>query len=1146
MQQAQGYASPIALTLALIAAGWLATVPAASASPDVPVRPQGPCDIYAAAGAPCVAAHSTTRALYAGYHGPLYQVLRQSDGKTLNIGVVEPKAGQAPDAGGYADAAAQDAFCADTYCWISILYDQSDKHNDLVQAPRGYFHGPSLGGFNNLPVADLAPVTVMGHKVYGLFIQPGTGLRLNDAKGTAVDDQAQGQYWVIDGHHYNSGCCFDYGNGEIDSRDDGNGTMETTFYGNTPWWYYGEKPGPWVMTDQENNLVGCVTPDKSKFCPDLPSIEWRFVTAMAKGKPHHWSTLGGDAQKGPLTVMFDGPRIDATYDPMRKQGAIVLGNGGDNSNGSQGTFYEGVMTAPNTYPGHDTDQQIQANVVAARYDVGALTVSAPGASEAATGLQTFVPGGTKETTVTFRNTTGAAVRGLTLSLKVPAGWTAVAKGAKMASKRFPEEIAPGASVEATFLITTGTSAYNGDIVGQAVWTAPGNPSVVAIEKARSAPAIKINEFRIGDGSLENASNAFIELYNAGPKPVDISNWTLTQHQAQDAIFSTITVPANTKVGAKGFYLLGLSNSGLATKAVQGASTLQVRDVSGMKTGDTIRIGAGANEEARQIASLGTASGKATTIWQPLPEGPVITIPAGSNNIPVTSVAGIVEGQQIALGYGASYPAVGREREQYETVTVTHVGKSGTQAYIATDARVGDTRLQVTSVENLTVGDQIRLDIDSLGHGIETVTIKSIGTAVVVSALKADARKGDTSLILRSVVGAPVRAKLDFHMGGQLVVGMPDSYETLTVTGVEPASETTVKVHFATPLKKDHITEEDVIQLGTGIALGAPLKFNHAANLPFSARGTGVTFTPATRFAHGSNEPVLPLGTGIALDRPLERAHDIDAVVQVAGVKTAGFQGVPNQWFGGPVLSPNAGNMVLRDGKGVVVDSLNYGASVDPWAGEGFQNVSGFEKMGCFVPAPGGGIHWEPANGISAESSAGRFPDGQDSDSNCTDFKTPATAVVQASAAAGANHLFVDQVKGFAAGQSLTVDVGPSRDAAKVISVGSPGATNTTAELLKGETVLQVHEARDFQPGQEIIIDASGKAEAAVVSEVRRWEHRIILQAPLQSSHPSGTSVTGTGITLSSALEHTHDVGSQVTSDLPTPGKPNVYSARAEK
>src|SRR5690242_2171324 len=88
-----------------------------------------PCDIYAAASTPCVAAHSTTRALYASYAGPLYEVKRQSDGAVKDIGVVS--------ATGYADAAAQDAFCANTVCWITRLYDQSPNHNDLTQAPRG-------------------------------------------------------------------------------------------------------------------------------------------------------------------------------------------------------------------------------------------------------------------------------------------------------------------------------------------------------------------------------------------------------------------------------------------------------------------------------------------------------------------------------------------------------------------------------------------------------------------------------------------------------------------------------------------------------------------------------------------------------------------------------------------------------------------------------------------------------------------------------------------------------------------------------------------------------------------------------------------------------------------------------------------------
>ena len=52
---------------------------------------------------------------------------------------------------------------------------------------------------------------------------------------------------------------------------------------------------------------------------------------------------------------------------MNKKGAILLGNGGDNGNGSAGTFYEGVMTTG--YPTEATTDAVQANIVAAKYDV---------------------------------------------------------------------------------------------------------------------------------------------------------------------------------------------------------------------------------------------------------------------------------------------------------------------------------------------------------------------------------------------------------------------------------------------------------------------------------------------------------------------------------------------------------------------------------------------------------------------------------------------------------------------------------------------------------------------------------------------------------------------------------------------------------
>lgn len=78
----------------------------------------------------------------------------------------------------------------------------------------------------------------------------------------------------------------------------------------------------------------------------------------------HWAIKGGNAQEGTLQVYWDGKRAEG-YAPMKKQGAIVLGIGGDNSDASVGTFYEGVMTAG--YSSDATDEKVQANIVAAGY-----------------------------------------------------------------------------------------------------------------------------------------------------------------------------------------------------------------------------------------------------------------------------------------------------------------------------------------------------------------------------------------------------------------------------------------------------------------------------------------------------------------------------------------------------------------------------------------------------------------------------------------------------------------------------------------------------------------------------------------------------------------------------------------------------------
>ena len=321
----------------------------------------GPCDIYSSGNTPCIAAHSTTRALYSAFSGALYQVKRGSDNSTSNIAPLS--------SGGVANAAAQDTFCAGTTCLITVIYDQSGRGNHLTRAPKGAFSGPEADGSDNLASAIGAPVMLNSQKAYGVFISPGTGYRNNNPSGTAKGDQAEGMYAVLDGTHYNGGCCFDYGNAETNSLDTGNGHMEAIYYGDNTIWGSGAGTGPWIMADLENGLF---SGRAVKNNAGDPSITWRFVNAVIKGGPNLWAIRGGNAASGSLSTYYSGARpTPAGYNPMSKEGAIILGIGGDNSISAQGTFYEGVMTSG--YPSDATENSVQANIVSAGYTVTSLT-----------------------------------------------------------------------------------------------------------------------------------------------------------------------------------------------------------------------------------------------------------------------------------------------------------------------------------------------------------------------------------------------------------------------------------------------------------------------------------------------------------------------------------------------------------------------------------------------------------------------------------------------------------------------------------------------------------------------------------------------------------------------------------------------------
>jgi non-reducing end alpha-L-arabinofuranosidase len=326
-----------------------------------------PCDVWENACQPCVSAHSTVRLLRSAYSGPLYQVER-ADATTKDILAVN----------GYADAAGQDSFCTGSICTVKIIYDQSTQKNDLTIAPPGGNKGtPAFPA----KAKDL-PVKVGGHSAYGLRFRPGQGYRtgctgcpIKQGNGTAKGDEPETMYMVTSQQQLANGCCFDYGNAETTSNDDGNGTMEAVYFGGGVVWGRGSgnDVGPWVMADLENGLYAGWENKQDRNISTNKPLLFDFVTAMVVGDTQEkncgkgrFALYGGDATSGTLTEMWDGIRPEKNgYNPMQKQGSIILSTGGDNSDGDGGLFYEGAMV--NGASTKETADAIQASIVAAGY-----------------------------------------------------------------------------------------------------------------------------------------------------------------------------------------------------------------------------------------------------------------------------------------------------------------------------------------------------------------------------------------------------------------------------------------------------------------------------------------------------------------------------------------------------------------------------------------------------------------------------------------------------------------------------------------------------------------------------------------------------------------------------------------------------------
>ncbi len=319
------------------------------------------CDIYAARGTPCVAAHSTTRALFATYNGPLYQIQRSSDHSFLDIGLLS--------AGGDVNATPQQSFCSGTTCIVTKIYDQSSNHNDLPISWGGYWKGPGANGADVGADAMALPITIAGHPAYGIKVTPGVGYRVDNAKAAPTGSQPEGIYMVTSSNYVDQWCCFDYGSGENSHTDTGNATMNAIEWGTACWFGGCTGSGPWVEADLENGMYSTNTGSNKD--PNNSGVHFPFVSAWEKNNGTSNFTLKyGNATSGGLTTPFSGS-LPNGYSPMKLQSSILLGTGGDNSVSGEGEFFEGAVTAG--YPSDATENAVQANLVAAGYGGGGTT-----------------------------------------------------------------------------------------------------------------------------------------------------------------------------------------------------------------------------------------------------------------------------------------------------------------------------------------------------------------------------------------------------------------------------------------------------------------------------------------------------------------------------------------------------------------------------------------------------------------------------------------------------------------------------------------------------------------------------------------------------------------------------------------------------
>jgi hypothetical protein len=237
----------------------------------------------------------------------------------------------------------------------------------LKAAPAGLSNGGSFAAMPDFESsATKGMLMVGGHKVYSLYMAIREGYRtpLNvKAKNVPMGNMPQGIYELADGTHPGTACCWDFGSVSPDPTK--YVQMNTLFFGSATFWDKGAGSGPWFMADLEGGVwAGGSSTSTGNTNNSNPSMKVPFAMGVLHSPVGKYALRMADVKTATdLTTAYDGNL------PSNKMwgnaGGIVLGVGGDNSNNSAGTFYEGALT--NGSPSNATDLLIMKNIQAAGY-----------------------------------------------------------------------------------------------------------------------------------------------------------------------------------------------------------------------------------------------------------------------------------------------------------------------------------------------------------------------------------------------------------------------------------------------------------------------------------------------------------------------------------------------------------------------------------------------------------------------------------------------------------------------------------------------------------------------------------------------------------------------------------------------------------